>query len=222
MMKSELVIASRPKSNISEEIRTIKTNIQFMTTDENIRSILITSSIPGEGKSFISSNLACAFAQNDERVLLIDCDLRLGRVHKIFGLSNEKGLSNLLVSKNFNCKSFIQKTEVNNLYVLSRGTLVPNPSELLNSEKMKSLIEFLKENFDRIIFDGVPIIGLPDSLIMATLADRVILITSCNYTKIDELTKAKKSLEAVGANLAGVVVNRTIKTKKNKYSNYYE
>lgn len=222
MMKSELVIASRPKSNISEEIRTIKTNIQFMTTDENIRSILITSSIPGEGKSFISSNLACAFAQNDERVLLIDCDLRLGRVHKIFGLSNEKGLSNLLVSKNFNCKSFIQKTEVNNLYVLSRGTLVPNPSELLNSEKMKSLIEFLKENFDRIIFDGVPIIGLPDSLIMATLADRVILITSCNYTKIDELTKSKKSLEAVGANLAGVVVNRTIKTKKNKYSNYYE
>ena len=222
MMKSELVIASRPKSNISEEIRTIKTNIQFMTTDENIRSILITSSIPGEGKSFISSNLACAFAQNDERVLLIDCDLRLGRLHKIFGLSNEKGLSNLLVSKNFNCKSFIQKTEVNNLYVLSRGTLVPNPSELLNSEKMKSLIEFLKENFDRIIFDGVPIIGLPDSLIMATLADRVILITSCNYTKIDELTKSKKSLEAVGANLAGVVVNRTIKTKKNKYSNYYE
>ena len=222
MMKSELVIASRPKSNISEEIRTIKTNIQFMTTDENIRSILITSSIPGEGKSFISSNLAGAFAQNDESVLLIDCDLRLGRLHKIFGLSNEQGLSNLLVSKNFNCKSFIQKTEVDNLYVLSRGTIVPNPSELLNSEKMKSLIEFLKENFDRIIFDGVPIIGLPDSLIMATLADRVILITSCNYTKIDELTKAKKSLEAVGANLAGVVVNRTIKTKKNKYSNYYE
>ena len=222
MMKSELVIASRPKSNISEEIRTIKTNIQFMTTDENIRSILITSSIPGEGKSFISSNLACAFAQNDERVLLIDCDLRLGRVHKIFGLSNEKGLSNLLVSKNFNCKSFIQKTEVNNLYVLSRGTLVPNPSELLNSEKMKSLIEFLKENFDRIIFDGVPIIGLPDSLIMATLADRVILITSCNYTKIDELTKAKKALETVGANLAGVVVNRTSKVNKNKYNSYYE
>lgn len=222
MMKSELVIASRPKSNISEEIRTIKTNIQFMTTDENIRSILITSSIPGEGKSFISSNLACAFAQNDESVLLIDCDLRLGRLHKIFGLSNEQGLSNLLVSKNFNCKSFIQKTEVDNLYVLSRGTIVPNPSELLNSEKMKSLIEFLKENFDRIIFDGVPIIGLPDSLIMATLADRVILITSCNYTKIDELTKAKKALETVGANLAGVVVNRTLKTKKNKYSNYYE
>lgn len=221
-MKSELVIESKPKSNISEEIRTIKTNIQFTTTDESIQSLLITSSIPGEGKSFISSNLACAFAQSDERVLLIDCDLRLGRIHKIFGLSNEKGLSNLLVSKDFDCKGYFQKTEISNLYVLSRGALVPNPSELLNSEKMKGLIEFLKKNFNRIIFDGVPINGLPDSLIMATLADRVILVTSCNYTKIDEVTKAKKALETVGANIAGVVVNRTSKVKKNKYNSYYE
>ena len=222
MMKNELVIETKPKSNISEEIRTVKTNIQFISTDENIQTLLITSSTPGEGKSFISSNLACAFAQSDERVLLIDCDLRLGRVHKIFGLSNEKGLSNLLVSRDLSCKSYLQKTEVNNLYVLSRGTVVPNPSELLNSEKMKSLIEFLKENFDRIIFDGVPINGLPDSLVMATLADRVILVTSCNYTKIDELTQAKKALETVGANIAGVVVNRTSKAKKNKYNSYYE
>lgn len=222
MMKNELVIETKPKSNISEEIRTIKTNIQFISTDESIQTLLITSSIPGEGKSFISSNLACAFAQNDERVLLIDCDLRLGRVHKIFGLSNERGLSNLLVSKDLNCKSYLQRTEVNNLYVLPRGTVVPNPSELLNSEKMKSLIEFLKQNFDRVIFDGVPINGLPDSLIMATLADRVILVTSCNYTKIDELTKAKKALETVGASIAGVVVNRTSKIKKNKYNSYYE
>lgn len=221
-MRSELVIENKPKSNISEEIRTIKTNIQFITTDESIKSLLITSSIPGEGKSFISSNLACAFAQNDERILLIDCDLRLGRIHKIFGLSNEFGLSNLLISKDFNCSNYLQKTGINNLYVLTRGTLAPNPSELLNSEKMKSLIEFLKERFNRIIFDGVPINGLPDSLIMATLADRVILVTSCNYTKIDELMKAKKSLETVGANLAGVVVNRTSKIKKNKYNNYYE
>ena len=222
MMKNELVIETKPKSNISEEIRTVKTNIQFISTDENIQTLLITSSGPGEGKSFISSNLACAFAQSDERVLLIDCDLRLGRVHKIFGLSNEKGLSNLLVSKDLSCKSYLQKTEVNNLYVLSRGTVVPNPSELLNSEKMKSLIEFLKENFDRIIFDGVPINGLPDSLVMATLADRVILVTSCNYTKIDELSQAKKALETVGAKIAGVVVNRVSKAKKNKYYSYYE
>lgn len=222
MMKRELVIMNNPKSSISEEIRTIKTNIQFMTTDESIKTLLITSSIPSEGKSFISSNLACAFAQNNELVLLIDCDLRLGRLHKIFGLSNEKGLSNLIVGKDLNCKNYLQETKINNLYVLSRGTLVPNPSELLNSEKMRNLVDFLKENFDRIIFDGVPINGLPDSLIMSKLVDRVIMVTSCNFTKIDELTKAKKSLEKVGANIAGIVVNRTTEPKKNKYNSYYE
>ena len=221
-MKNELVIETKPKSNISEEIRTIKTNIQFISTDANIKTLLITSSIPGEGKSFISSNLACAFAQNGETVLLVDCDLRIGRVHKIFGVSNEKGLSNLLVSKDANCGNHLQQTKVNNLYVLPRGTVVPNPSELLNSEKMKKLIEVLKRNFDRIIFDGVPVNGLPDSLIMASLADKVILVTSCNYTKIDELSKAKKALETVGASIAGVVVNKTPKPKKNKYNNYYE
>ena len=222
MMKRELVIMNNPKSSISEEIRTIKTNIQFMTTDESIKTLLITSSIPSEGKSFISSNLACAFAQNNELVLLIDCDLRLGRLHKIFGLSNEKGLANLIVGKDLNCKNYLQETKINNLYVLSRGTLVPNPSELLNSEKMRNLVDFLKENFDRIIFDGVPINGLPDSLIMSKLVDRVIMATSCNFTKIDELTKAKKSLEKVGANIAGIVVNRTTEPKKNKYNSYYE
>ena len=221
-MKNELVIETKPKSNISEEIRTIKTNIQFISTAANIKTLLITSSIPGEGKSFISSNLACAFAQNGETVLLVDCDLRIGRVHKIFGVSNEKGLSNLLVSKDANCGNHLQQTKVNNLYVLPRGTVVPNPSELLNSEKMKKLIEVLKRNFDRIIFDGVPVNGLPDSLIMASLADKVILVTSCNYTKIDELSKAKKALETVGASIAGVVVNKTPKPKKNKYNNYYE
>ena len=222
MMKKELVIMNNPKSSISEEIRTIKTNIQFMTTDESIKTLLITSSIPSEGKSFISSNLACAFAQNNELVLLIDCDLRLGRLHKIFGLSNEKGLANLIVGKDLNCKNYLQETKINNLYVLPRGTLVPNPSELLNSEKMRSLVGFLKENFDRIIFDGVPINGLPDSLIMSKLVDRVVLVTSCNFTKIDELTKAIKSLEKVGANIAGIVVNRTSDIKKNKYNSYYE
>ena len=221
-MKNELVIETKPKSNISEEIRTIKTNIQFISTAANIKTILVTSSIPGEGKSFISSNLACAFAQNEETVLLVDCDLRIGRVHKIFGVSNEKGLSNLLVSKDANCIDYLQKTKVDNLYVLPRGTVAPKPSELLNSEKMKKLIEVLKRNFDRIIFDGVPINGLPDSLIMASLADKVILVTSCNYTKIDDLTKAKKALENVGADIAGVVVNKTPKPKKNKYNNYYE
>ena len=222
-MKDELVIHNKPKSNISEDIRTIRTNLMFTSADEESKVILITSSIPGEGKSFISSNLATAFAQTGESTLLIDCDLRLGRVHKIFGLSNNKGLSNLLVGQNVvDCAEYIKKTTIPNLYVIPRGTVTPNPSELLNSTNTKKIISFLRENFDRIIFDGVPINGLPDSLIMASLVDRVVLVTSVGYTKIDELNDAKKALEKIDANIAGVVVNRTTQTKRGKYSNYYE
>lgn len=222
-MKDELVIQLKPKSNISEDIRTIRTNLQFTSSDEESKVLLITSSVPGEGKSFISSNLATAFSQTGESTLLIDCDLRLGRVHKIFGVSNDKGFSNLLVGKDVvDCAEYIKKTAVPDLYVIPRGSVPPNPSELLNSSNTKKVIKFLRDKFDHIIFDGPPINGLPDSLIMASNVDRVALVTTVGYTKIDELNEAKKALEKIDANIAGVIVNKTQGTKRGKYSNYYE
>ncbi len=222
-MKEELVIQSRPKSNISEDIRTIRTNLQFTSVDTDAKVILVTSSIPGEGKSFISSNLAVAFAQAGEKTLLVDSDLRLGRIHKIFGVSNRNGLSNLLASYGtVDMNDFVKKTEIDKLVILPRGTVPPNPSELLNSNSAKALIEYLKGNYDRIIFDGVPINGLPDSLIVAGMADRVVLVASSGYTKSDDLSDAKKALEKIDANIAGVVLNNVSKTKRGKYSYYYE
>ena len=222
-MKDELVVYSKPKSNISEDIRTIRTNLMFTSSQEDAKVLLVTSSVPGEGKSFISSNLAAAFAQTGKSTLLIDSDLRLGRIHKIFGISNSKGLSNLLIEKNtIEFAEYIKKSSIDNLYVIPRGTVPPNPSELLNSNNTKRVIEFLRDKFDHIIFDGVPINGLPDSLIMASLVDRVIVVSSANYTKIDELNDTKKALEKIDAKIAGVVFNRANQTKRGKYSNYYE
>ena len=221
-MKDELVIQNKPKSNISEDIRTIRTNLQFTANQKDSKVILVTSSVPGEGKSFISSNLAVAFAQNGERVLLIDGDLRLGRVNRIFNISNEKGLSNLLVADDsVNLATYIKKTKVEGVYVIPRGTVPPNPSELLDSANYKIIMEILKKNFDRIIIDGVPVNGLPDSLIMASSAVRVIIVCSCKYTNIDELAETKKALLKIEANIAGVIVNRAPSTKRGKYSNYY-
>lgn len=222
-MKNELVVYSRPKSNISEDIRTIRTNLQFTSSVQESKVLLVTSSVPGEGKSFISSNLACAFAQTGESTLLIDCDLRLGRVHKIFNVSNTKGLSNLLVSSDvMDCTDYIKKTNIHDLYVLPRGTVPPNPSELLSSPNTRKLINFLKESFDHIIFDGVPVNGLPDALVMAGLVDRVIIVSAIGYTDIDDLNETKKALEKIDANIAGIIVNRANKSKRGKYSNYYE
>lgn len=222
-MKGELVVHERPKSNVSEDVRTIRTNLQFTSSKDDSKVILVTSSVQGEGKSFISSNLAVTFAQNGETTLLIDSDLRLGRTHKIFNVSNSMGLSNLLVGENIDdWTDYVVKTQIPDLYVIPRGVVPPNPSELLNSSNTKELVKMLKEKFDHIIFDGVPVNGLPDSLILAKIVDRVVVVCSCKYTKIDELEATKKSLKQIHANIAGVVMNRAPQTKRGRYSSYYE
>ena len=217
----ELIVHEDPKSTISEGIRTIRTNLQFSNVDENVKKIMITSSMPGEGKSFTSSNIATAFAQDGNKVLLVDCDMRKGRLHKIFELSNSKGLSNLLIDNiEKNYKKYIKKTNVDNLSIITSGVVPPNPSELLNSEKNKKLIEILEQEYDYIIFDCVPTNGLPDSLIMSNLVDKTIIVCAANITPTELLQKTKNSLKNVDANIAGIVVNKT-KASYNKYYGHY-
>jgi capsular exopolysaccharide synthesis family protein len=224
-MTDELVVLGNPKSVIAESIRTIRTNLQFSSVDDEVKTILVTSTEPGEGKSFISSNLALSFAQNDSKVLIVDCDMRKGRLHKIFGVTNEKGLSNLLIDEvEDEFKNYIRKTKVDNLYILTMGTVPPNPSELLDSTKNKLLVKILKEKFDYIIFDGVPITGLTDSLIMARLVDKVVIISAYKQTRMELLLNAKRSLVSVGADIAGVIVNKipNVKNGYGYYGHYYE
>lgn len=222
-MKNELVVIGNPKSHIAEAIRTIRTNLQFSSVDDDVKTILVTSTVPAEGKSFISSNLAVAFAQNDAKVLIVDCDMRKGRLHKIFNVTNEKGLSNLLIDEvEDEFRHYIRKTKIDNLYILTMGTVPPNPSELLDSVKNKLLIKVLKKKFDYIIFDGVPINGLTDSLIMARLVDKVVIVSALKQTRMELLENTKRSLQSVGANVAGIIVNKTAPSGTNYYNHYYE
>ena len=218
--KIELLAQKYPKSVVSESIKTLRTNLQFSSVDEDIKTILITSSIPGEGKSFISANLAISFAQTDKRVLIVDCDMRKGRQHRIFKLSNTKGLSNLLIDDMTNYKDYINKTSIKNLYVITRGTVPPNPSELLNSNKNSELIKILRSKFDIIIFDGVPCNGLPDSIIMSKLVDKVLIVSSESVTPRSVLESTKKQLESVNAPVAGDVLNN-VNRKNSTYGKYY-
>lgn len=221
-MKNELITLTNPKSIVSESIKTIRTNIQFSSVGQNIKTILVTSSMPGEGKSFISSNLACSFAQMGKKVLLIDSDMRKGRVHEIFKLKSMNGLSDLLIDNiDENFDKYLIKTEFDNLSVITRGTIPANPSELLNSPVLKYLLEKLKEQYDYIIIDGVPVQGLSDSLILANSVDKVIIVSSINLTPVDMIVKTKKALNNIGADIAGVVVNKVPNFNKGYYG-YYE
>ncbi len=207
-MKNEIIVDRDPKSPLSEAIKNIRTNLQFASVDGSVKNILITSSTSGEGKSFVTANLAAAFAKLGSKVLIIDCDMRLGRQHKIFSLSNAVGLSNLLiddVEKKYN--KYIQKTEIKNVSVLTRGIVPPNPSELLASEKNRQLMEILNKEYDLIIWDGVPLTGLTDSLIMADLVDKIVLVTAYKKTPMELIQNSKAALEKFNTKIAGVIVN---------------
>jgi capsular exopolysaccharide synthesis family protein len=216
----ELIVNERPNAAATECIRNLRTSLQFSSIDEELKTILVTSSVPNDGKSFVSSNLAISFAQAGKKVLLIDCDLRKGRQHKIFDVDGHKGLSNLLIKDIGNHSDYIIKTNIKNLSLLPRGTFPPNPSELLNSKKNATLIGILKNKYDIVILDGAPVNGLSDSLILSSLVDKTILISSVNHTPKTELLSAKKALEGVGANLAGCVANNIV-AKRGSYGGYY-
>ena len=221
-MNNELIVANNPKSGVAEAIKTIRTNLLFSSIDEPVKSILITSSMNGEGKSFISANLAVAFAQAGVKVLIVDCDLRRGRQHKIFNIDNEQGLSNLLlddVDKNY--KKYIKKTRYENIYVLPMGIVPPNPSELLASAKNKQLVKLLKQKFDLVIYDGVPVGGLTDSIIMADLVDKIVIVSAYKITPVEFLANTNKALEKFKDKIAGVILNKFPSSKDHYYSKYY-
>ena len=216
----ELMTDKYPKAAVSESIKALRTNLQFSSVDNGFKTVLITSSLASEGKSFVSSNLAVSFAQNNKKVLIVDCDLRKGRLHKIFQVPNTLGLSHLLTDDVSKFSKYIQKTNIQGLSIMTRGAYPPNPSELLSSKKNRSLIEKLKGKFDIIIFDGAPCNGVTDSVIMSTLVDEVLIVTKDANTPKSTLESTKEALQKVGAPIAGVVLNGVNKKTASYYSYY--
>lgn len=230
-MKKEVVAHKDPKSPISEIFRTLRTNIQFINTNKNIQTLLVTSTLPGEGKSWIASNLAVAFAQTGKKVVLIDADMRKGRQYVIFETPPAPGLSNYLSEIGINKKEdissdeildCIQKTEVPNLYLMPAGSIPPNPSELLVSPKMIKVLDKFKQAFDIVIIDGTPCELVTDAVILSRVVDSTIVVTAHKVTKKDALERVIKSIQNVGGNLTGVVVNKMpISGKKYEKTYYY-
>ena len=224
---SELILIEKPNSALSEEIKKVRTNLKFSSVNDNLKVIMLTSSLPGEGKSFISANLAVSFAQAGEKVLVIDCDLRKGRTKKIFKIPPQvEGLSDLLINKKWDSEyvEYIQKTEVENLDIIVSGSYPPNPSELLASERFQKVLSKLKSSYDIIILDCPPIVGLNDALVVANQADISILVVKYKSTSMEVLEKSKKELENVGAKIAGVIINQSAMNDNKYYYNggYYK
>ena len=218
---SNLVTHFEPKSPISEAYRTFRTNLQFARLDAPLKTILVTSSGPSEGKSTTVANLAITMAQMGTKTILIDSDLRRPVLHSIFNLQRAPGLTNYLAG-NVPWKEIVQETPIENLSLLTCGVLPPNPSELLGSKKMKNLLEELKEKYDMILFDSPPVIAVTDAAVLSTLLDGVVLVSSSGSTSKEALQRAITLLENVKSRLIGGVLNKIkVESVYGSYHYYY-
>ncbi|SKA88644.1 capsular exopolysaccharide family [Caloramator quimbayensis] len=219
MQTFNLTALAHPKSPVSEAFRTLRTNIQFSSFDKNIKTIVLTSSGPGEGKSTVSTNLACVFSQGGNKTILIDCDMRKPTVHKKLEISNQTGLTNVLIAE-VSLKDAVKEIS-ENFYVLTTGTRPPNPAEIIASSKMQNFIESLKEQFDYIIIDTPPILMVTDAQILSKYADGTLLVVSSGEADKNAAVKAKELLLKVDANILGVVLNKLDTSRKGYYGYYY-
>ena len=208
------------KSVISEQYRTIRTNIQYSLIDDEMKTLMVTSAGPGEGKSTTISNLAVVMAQQGNHVLLVDADLRKPTVHYTFRQTNTRGLTNVL-TRQLSLEDAIKETEVERLSILPSGPVPPNPSELLGSKMMEQLIENASLQYDIVLFDCPPILAVTDAQVIANYCQGVVLVVKSGTTEIEAALKAQENLEHVNAKLLGVVLNDKPMNGDSYYYYYY-
>ena len=217
--ESRLITNFQPNSPVSESYRTLRTNIQYSHVDRPIRTLLVTSPGPGDGKSTSVANLAITFAQMDAKTLIIDTDLRRPVLHKLFGVGRNIGLTNVLAGR-ASLGQVIRQTRVKNLYLLTSGTLPKNPSEFLSSRIMRQLIQKVSAKFDMVLMDSPPVIAVTDSAVLASQLDGVLLVLRSEKTDRDGLLRSMTLLKNVNANILGVMINSL--DIHHRYGSYYK
>lgn len=213
------VMEKAPKSIDAEAYRSLRSNIEYSSFDDEYRAIVVTSSVPGEGKSTTSGNLALSLAQSGNKVLLVDCDMRKPSIHKKFKISNMSGTAELLLRK----ESFedVANCYNENLTIITAGKIPPNPSEMLSSRAMTAFIKEMKKEFKYIILDTPPLQAVTDAQVLSTKADGVLLVVRAGSTKRDAVLNSVDLIEKVHGKVIGIVLNG-VENKKNNYYYYGE
>lgn len=213
---SALIALRDPRSPAAEAYRTLRTNLQFSSLDKPLHTLLATSSAPDEGKSTTLANLAVTIAQSEQRVILVDCDLRRPTLHALFELPNEAGLTSMILSPE-DAPIPLQETGVPGLSLLTSGPLPPRPADILGSRRMEAVIARLRAEADIVLFDTPPVVAVTDAAVLATRVDGVLLVFQAGKTSRDRARQARQILEKVKANIVGVVLNNAEVEKEYGY-----
>lgn len=216
-----LITHRDPMAAASEAFRVLRTNLQFMGLDKPLKSVLVTSATPGEGKSTVAANLAVVFAQNGANVCLIDADLRRPTAHKILGIDSYPGLTTAILGGAGGQEHAVQKTDVPGLKVVPSGPIPPNPAELLGSGKMERFLRELEERFDMVVVDTPPVLAVTDAAVLAPKVGGVLMVTRAGGVARHQVVRAKQALEAVKANVLGAVLDGVQAEGRDGYYYYY-
>jgi len=217
------LIATRHHHPVAEAYRMLRTNVQFSTLERPAQTLLVTSANPGEGKSTTVANLALVMAQTGKRVIAVDSDLRRPALHRFFGVENGTGLTTLLLSGEPELDGCLKPTAFDNLWILPSGPQPPNPSELLGSRRLESVLQTLKQSADIIIMDSPPALAVADASILASRVDGTLLVVDSGRTRAGSLQRAKETLDRAKTNLLGAVLNKLTQRGRDYYyhRNYY-
>jgi len=217
-IKRRLITKEDPKSPVSESYRSLRTSMLYSTENE-IKSILISSAGPGEGKTTTVANLAITYANLGKRTLLVDTDLRRPVVHKVFNLDREPGVTNYLSGQTDDFKSLIQNTDIENLCVITSGIIPPNPSEMLGSKRMLTFVKSVEKEWDMVLFDSPPLVAVTDANMISREIDRIVLVIKVGQTDKKAFHHTISNLTNIDAPLGGIIMNAV--TNKSSYGSYY-
>jgi len=220
LVLGDLIVRDSPKSRINERLLAVRTNTVFSFSGDVSRTLMVTSSFPLEGKSFIAKNLAASLANMNKKVLLVDADMRRPSLHRTFNIDPSPGLSEILVGE-ASIEEAIKDTTEANLRLLPSGTIPPNPLDLIGSERMMELVETLKQHYRWIIFDTPPLINVSDAAMLCGSGVSVLFVIKFGVFKKDEIKQAVKQLKKINAKVIGAVLNFVDYKKERYYYGYY-
>ncbi len=207
MANSKLITLNDPRSDASEAFRSLRTNLMFSSVEHPLHTLLVTSTAVSDGKSSVIANLAVTFAQGGNTTILVDGDLRRPSQHEIWGISNDRGLTTMMLEESAMSSPPLHTTSVENLQILPSGPLPPNPADVLSSQRMTSVIGVLKARANYVLFDSPPVLAATDAALLASKLDGVLLVVRAGHTRREQAARARQALERVHVRIVGAVLS---------------